>query len=105
MAFRVGQKVVCVNDEYNHPNWSNIPNRPVAASIYTVRQIIFGWYDDDREHAAILLDEIKNPVEQWYGEVNPSECPFAAFRFRPVVERKTDISIFTKMLTDERVTS
>lgn len=28
---------------------------------------------------------------------------FYHWRFRPVVERKTDISIFTRMLTDQKV--
>jgi hypothetical protein len=50
----------------------------------------------------LWLDEIKNPVLR-YTDGDVGEIPFAAFRFRPVVERKTDISIFTAMLKPSKV--
>lgn len=50
MSFKVGEKVVCVNDNwrYNHSRW----NHPVINEIYTVEFVM----PDD----AITLEEINN---------------------------------------------
>lgn len=86
MAFHVGQKVVCVDDT----NMRLEPQErgPVYGEVYTVR----GFYDCD----GIWLSEIKNdPVVHTDGF---TESAFYIWRFRPLIERKTDISIFTEML-------
>jgi len=44
----------------------------------------------------LRLDEIVNPITNWI--TGPDEIAFIAARFRPVTEKKTDISIFTRML-------
>lgn len=100
MAFRVGQKVVCVDGAF-HPRWSAdpaTPHLPRQGAIYTVRAVLrwdFRGYHD----TGVLLDEIINPVERWDdGEIG--EHPFWAERFRPIVDRKReyDISIFHEIL-------
>ena len=61
---------------------------PVFGEVYTIRDIrcfAFG--------VGLLFCELKNPP--LYG----IEGHFCQSVFRPVVERKTDISIFKKMLT------
>jgi hypothetical protein len=91
MTFRVGQKVVCVNDNGRslRPSWEILP---VRGETYTIRCI---------EGRAVRLAEIINdpfPYSEGLGELK-----FLASRFRPIVERKTDISIFTKMLTPQGI--
>lgn len=74
--------------------------RPVRGSIYTVRDARFG--KSGRQH--IRLVEIVNPAAE-FCDAPPQEPWWWAEAFRPIVERKTDISIFTKMLkpSDEKV--
>jgi hypothetical protein len=69
---------------------------PVLNSIYTIREVI-----TLNGHVAVRLVEIKNPVLE-YGD-GTNEMAFRASRFRPVVERKTDISIFTAMLKKKEI--
>jgi hypothetical protein len=92
--FHVGQKVVCVDDS---GNWTNgfYYEIPVKGRIYTIRDIdtrcvvFFG-------KAAIRVEEIILPIENTLvGEWEPGYSPD---RFRPVIERKTDISVFTRIL-------
>lgn len=85
MAFYVGQKVVCVDDSkwsYGGP-W----DYPRKGSVYTVDGSAKHWSGGH----GILIREIKNV---YCGKPQP----FLASRFRPVVEKKTDISIFTALL-------
>ena len=76
--FRVGQKVVCVNA-------AGFESFIARGSVYQIRSINieFGqiW---------LRLAEIAPRVDQ---------AGFCSTRFRPLVERKTDISIFKAMLT------
>lgn len=100
---KAGDKVVCVL------TWTDAEDRtgtrdevgPVSGETYTIREIGF-FHPDHPEILAIRLVEILNPVRKYrygYGEnVIVSECCFAAYRFRPVQPRQTDISIFTDML-------
>lgn len=103
MTFRVWQKVVCVGTS-GTPNvdwdawcshWKIV--RPERGAIYTVRDTRAGSV---RQH--IRLVEIVNPCAQ-FSDAPPQEPWFWAEAFRPVVERGTDISIFTKMLKPEKV--
>ena len=75
MTFRLGQKVVCVNPV----------DDLVRGQIYTVCFI--------RE---THIDVAESLYREFGGSFYPS-------RFRPVNERRTDISIFTKMLRPVRV--
>lgn len=85
MAFRVGQKVVCVRAAGNH--------MLSEGQVYTVSGI--ATHRDGRP--SVFLAEV---VHDWTPHI-----PFYADRFRHIVEKKTDISIFTAMLdkTPERV--
>lgn len=102
--FRVGQKVVCVR---NTPEGKELAyasgkqsSKIAVGSIYTIREI-----DTRALHlhgvACIRLCEIVNSVRPTI--VGEWESGYPATCFRPVIERKTDISIFKKMLTPKRV--
>src|SRR6267142_1934690 len=93
MTFYVGQKVVCINDipPLNHPRAHEAFDRSMnglrKGMIYTVRETgLRAWMDGA---PCIKLQEIIRPY---------ADSPYWAARFRPVAERKTDISLFKKML-------
>ena len=92
MSFTVGQKVVFVGlkrgfrhflERLLHPY--KIPEKCV---VYTVSNT---YTVCDGEQVIELL-EFPSPYDGYWG------AGFIAAAFRPVVERKTDISVFTKML-------
>lgn len=98
MTFYVGQKVVCVDDDWRMflPFWMRVKaafrrrdTDPRRGGIYHVREVLM---KDDQPW--LRLAEIRNRAE--LGFVEPM---YMGRCFRPVVERKTDISIFTAMLT------
>ena len=83
--FRVGQKVVCINDvdgDAKSPYGMGYANGLRKGEIYTVIAI--------RSSDCIDVDRITRGG--WFAD-----------RFRPVVDRKTDISIFTEMLNKQPV--
>lgn len=86
MTFHVGQKVVCVDDSPN-PKTDNLPPGITRGQVYTIRKI--GWH---RGVMGFSLVEVA-PRVGWRG--------WLAKRFRPAVERKTDINVFKRMLIDE----
>lgn len=97
MNFRVGQKVVCVEDQYpsSWKYWNEF-NKPVKGVVYTVRTAGV-WLFHAGPAFSLRLVEIINPESEWTdGDV--SEMAFNAMRFRPVVSRKTDISALTRLL-------
>lgn len=94
MNFRVGQKVVCIKG-YGSRRDVDCRIFPQTGRTYTIRAI-----EDGLENVGstfFLLEEIYNEPYDYrrWGWQEPS---FNAQRFRPVVEKKTDISIFTEML-------
>ena len=101
MTFRVGQKVVCI-ETWVRRNGVGDEIGPVAGEIYTIRDIGF-LNPAAPDVVAVLLAEIRNAVHDYVD--GRGETCFAAHRFRPVVERKTDISIFTQMLNPSNVTA
>ena len=97
MSFRIGQKVVCI--DALHPRtlsqwWIELWHpyeHAVEGRVYTISNIYLLGADQ-----MIELVELPSPATDfWY-------AGFFADGFRPVVERKTDISIFTKMLKPKR---
>ena len=99
MSFHVGQRVVCVNDEWqdwwpHYEYWW--PHKPIKGHIYTIRAV---RYDPIRKGDGVLLYEIHNPERLW-GDGNTGEGGFMAYKFRPLTERKTDISVFKRILAD-----
>lgn len=87
--FRVGQKVVCVDASG-------------VASPFIVRGRVYTITGFDNRRAGnsdqpgLYLAEVRAV------ETRENYASFLARRFRPIVERKTDISIFTKMLTPKK---
>lgn len=100
MAFHVGQRVVCVNDSHNAgkvPGDVYLESRLLIAKgqVYTIKSIAnYAWCK-----GGICLELLEVPGR------GRGDFGYAAIRFRPVVERKTDISIFQAMLntTHKRV--
>lgn len=94
--FVVGQKVVCIDAKFLPGSYYGDENLPILGHIYTVREIQVA------EHApgqpvVVRLVEIVNPLKEY--QFGTMECAFLAYRFRPLEKRKTDISIFLKLLT------
>jgi hypothetical protein len=86
MTFRVGQKVVCVDSKNSYGMvWIRGDDVPVEGRVYTVSRtgLISG-----RGRACIDLVELKRANGYSYGE----------WRFRPIVERQTDISALKALL-------
>lgn len=108
--FYVGQKIVCINDDWS--NWKDsdainetVPNRPVKGQKYTIREIKIITYLNIESSGikmitpGILFQEITNPTWLWdSGEIG--EYYFWHKRFAPLEEKKkdTDISIFRTIL-------
>lgn len=97
MAFRVGQRVVCVNTR-NWPRDDRRPTYPKRGAVYTVRAIYPGrahGYDED----GLRLVEIVNRRGTYWspdGRRRRCELAFRMSRFRPL--RTTNIDVFTRML-------
>jgi hypothetical protein len=81
MAFYVGQKVVCVDATKIHTPLA--PRMVQRGGIYIVSALL----GDN-----LLIEGHPNPG------MGAADIGWRAYRFRPVVERKTDISIFKAML-------
>lgn len=92
MAFRVGQKVVCVDDS---PAKNGVYSGPlIMGAIYTVK-----WAGKrPSDHMPVLILEEIRGAFHWSG----CEYAYRQRRFRPVAERSTDISIFTAMLNPSK---
>jgi hypothetical protein len=92
MAFYVGQKVVCVDDEVQE---ADLKQRIRRGEIYTVAK----FYPHGSPKGVTLRYRRGCPCVDLCGIIRTDDTPYAAARFRPVVERPTDISIFKAMLT------
>jgi len=91
--FHVGQRVVCVDDEgFKRPAFYGCEIFPVKDNIYTIRQIA---PSPEGEAGFHLFEIVNKPRAYLIGCVEPY---FLARRFRPLQERKTDISIFENLL-------
>ena len=96
MAFHVGQKVCCVDDTTK----GDLGIFPKKGEVYTIKWI--GMYTHpifNRTDLCFHLQEIDRPINGLTGHA----VPYLATRFRPAVERKTDISIFREILNREKV--
>lgn len=85
--FHVGQKVVCIKASWRPAQGSmRAANAPHYGRVYEISGLDF---DGDR----LFLELVGC-------ELHPELCTqsFEAGAFRPVIERKTDISIFTEIL-------
>jgi|HubBroStandDraft_4_1064222.scaffolds.fasta_scaffold00045_66 hypothetical protein len=103
--FQIGQKVVCVDDSTTDAaGRASLQSRgmiwPSKGLVYVVRWVGH-WHFNDGPLLAVRVAEIINPVVTW-ADGDADELAFLASRFRPLIERKTDISIFTEILDTER---
>lgn len=95
--FRVGQKVVCVDDQWHDENWAGFPCPLNVGKVYTIKKIGASEktvFMGKKGYPSLTLHEVDHPYGDFAG--------FAHDRFRPVVERKTDISIFKALLTPSK---
>lgn len=88
-SWHAGMRVVCVG----HPSRGEPPPFPVFNKVYTLKRI---WKVRDRNK--VLIDLVELPAKRAPGYYTG----YRAACFRPVHERKTDISIFTAMLHDKK---
>jgi hypothetical protein len=91
--FRVGQKVVCIRRRQG--DLFDGEHDPVLGQVYTIRSLSY-W----EGMLGLHLEEIINPIVMTRCGI--LERCFYAYRFRPVVERKTSIEIFTAMLNPSK---
>jgi hypothetical protein len=96
--FRIGQQVVCIHD-VSSPPANEFQNVPVKGSIYTVRGFVLPDVGYERT-PGMLLEEVVNPA--WEYKEGIFEPSFHPYRFRPLIQRKTDISVFKRMLDSVR---
>lgn len=95
--FRVGMKVVCIDDSpLLGCGWSP-GTKPTLDAVYTIRELGMTFHSKP----GMRLVEL-NLSGKFLGD-SFTDAFYRAARFRPVVERKTDISIFQKLLTPTRV--
>jgi hypothetical protein len=92
--FHIGQRVVCIHDVASPPA-NEFPNLPIKGSIYTVRGFVSPDGECERT-PGMLLEEFANPP--WEYKEGVFEPSFHPYHFRPLVQNKTDISVFTRML-------
>lgn len=86
MTFWVRQKVVCIDSGGNGWN-ASLWTLPVKDNIYTVREVFI-----IRGFEFIRLMEIVNPPMADIVTGKTFEPRFLAFRFRPIVEPKAEVS-------------
>jgi hypothetical protein len=97
-TYYVGQKVICVDDTFTALRSFN-EILPVKGTVYTVREILPEITAD--RGVGLRLVEIRNKKNHYQGGF--LECRFVPRRFRPVCTSKTNISVFTAMLTNTKI--
>lgn len=98
MTFRVGMKVVCVDASSAGIEGAGLgaPEHLRVGAVYTIRWVGECPYEPWRYLGpTVRLGEVYR-----VNEFNPewNDMPFLARRFRPLIERKTDISILRALL-------
>ena len=98
MTFYVGQKVVFVPDALIHRPRGNMkwPAAITADRVLTIREIDTR-YVPHYGVCGLRFEEFCADFVRYGREL--LEPAFPSDRFRPIVEKKTDISIFTALLT------
>ena len=80
--YSIGQKVVCINDEFSDWIKSIYTALPVKNSTYTIRDVRPGINEDNKTYeVAVLLEELTNPLNS--AKV-PQERAFNVERFAPL---------------------
>jgi hypothetical protein len=106
MTFRVGQEVICV-DDLRRVSWresgfferfrkfKRLGHNLNSGEVYTITSIT-----ETKCAASRIVYRMLHVDGAWH--FGHREIGFPSFQFRPAVKVKTDISIFTKMLTPKR---
>jgi len=84
--FRVGQKVVCINNGISLNDPSLDGRDLVIGAVYAIHRVL--------PNGGIYLAEVRSAGDGWNG--------YDPRRFRALIERKTDISVFTSMLNPSK---
>lgn len=94
MSFHVGQKVVCIDGDFKNPHYEPPGAMPDKGGIYTIRSMEMATcgYSGAIQLGLRFYEFVYPPVACGH------EPCFAARCFRPLIERKTDIAIFQRML-------
>jgi hypothetical protein len=94
--FNVGQKVECIGYPPT-PKFALYPSAqvPKVGGIYVIRAVN-DWPDEGVTRLRFVGLDNSHLLPKMGGRIEPG---FNSIYFRPIVERKTDISIFTAMLT------
>lgn len=98
MTFYVGQKVVCIRDDWAKEKAIKADAMPVKDLIYTIENI----YSKDDEFYLRLVELPRVPLSWlerlwfWTRKKFVSNW-YQSIAFRPLVEKKTDISIFQEI--------
>lgn len=82
MTYRIGEKVVCIDDSINPETAPYMLLRPKAGEIYTVASL---HIEPGLDGYGIRLEELPNPSIIW-ADSDEKEWSFDARRFRPLVE-------------------
>lgn len=102
MTFHIGQRIVCVDDgirvtlvrrgRFWRLHREQLDHNLNRGDVYTVTglQLVV----DDISRKEFVLARL---AEAWH--FTDRTIGFPQFQFRPLIEKKTDISVFTKMLT------
>lgn len=80
--FKIGDKVVCINDDFNPGTVRNHKQLPVKNKIYTIREC---KYLSDINVYRVLLNELINPIEEtisFHGLKMWEEYGFNSDRFK-----------------------
>lgn len=105
MSFRIGEKVVCIDDSMRvcyrksgwferWRSWIKLAHNLNRGDIYTICG--FQTYQGTSGDSVVCV----LVAEAWHFEFR--EIGFPAFQFRKLVTRKTDIAIFNKLLIPSR---
>lgn len=95
MTWYVGQKIVCIDDSWYGPHKRlgfkrfRFDNVIKPKNVYTIRRINQHNHFPDR--LVILLSEVVHPRR-------PEHFGFPPEIFKPLLDKQTDISIFTDIL-------
>jgi len=108
LDWKVGDRVVCIDDEWNsirHFGREVASRVPMINEVLTIASIEagFGQYGTGREDG-VFLEFAEIPLTQGYALFS-ADFRWDAASFRPLVSRKTDISVFTALLHTTRVPS
>lgn len=92
--FRIGMKVVCVDAKDSNLGWS-WDSLLEEGKVYTVREVKKAHFPGVGEYEGVRLEGVVRECM--------FDTPYFSHRFRPVVEKKTDISWAEEILRRESI--